>query len=171
MLNETHGGKFQITSYPYQVGFKSHTDCFTDTIDERDRYATFSMFLNDFIGDEGAETNFTILGIDVKPKTGRALTWNNMNYASGKCEAASAYEMNKVNTETKKAYVITRWYYYKNFYSLGKRITEPEIPKREEGTPLVSCDMTDDGRFCRLYDEWNYEHLIDYANRKQALKF
>ena len=128
------------------------------------------MYLNDFIGEEGAETNFTQLGVDVKSKTGRALTWNNMNYANGKCEAASVYEINKVNTEAKKNYIIQRWYYYKNFYSLGKRITEPEVPKREEGTPLVSCDSNDNGN-CRLYDEWNYEHLLDYENRKQNLKF
>ncbi len=29
------------------------------------------------------------MGIDVKPRAGRALTWNNMNYETGKCEKAS----------------------------------------------------------------------------------
>jgi hypothetical protein len=29
------------------------------------------------------------MGIDVKPRVGRALTWNNMNYDTRKCESAS----------------------------------------------------------------------------------
>ena len=160
-LNETHGGKFQVTSYPSGVGYKTHTDCIVNGNDERDRYATFLMYLNDFIGNEGGETNFTQLGIDVKPKAGRVITWNNMNYETGKCEAASIHEANKVNVENKKKYIIQRWYYYKNFYSLGKRMNEPEIPARESNTPRVSCDESDNGN-CRLYDEWTHEHLLDY---------
>jgi prolyl 4-hydroxylase len=164
-LNETHGGKFQITSYPPEIGYKSHTDCTVDGTDERDRYATFLVYLNDLNGTEGGETNFTRLGIDVKPKTGRALVWNNINYESGKCEEASIHEANKV---TKKKYIIQRWYYYKNYFSLGKRIREPEIPERELNTPRISCDEDDHGS-CRLYDEWNYDHLLEYMSRKHSL--
>lgn len=59
MLEETHGGKFQITSYPAEVGYKSHTDCVVDSNDPRDRYATFLVYLNDMGADGGGETIFT----------------------------------------------------------------------------------------------------------------
>lgn len=59
MLNETHGGKFQITSYPQDVGYKDHTDCVVDSKDQRDRYATFLVYLNDLGADGGGETIFT----------------------------------------------------------------------------------------------------------------
>lgn len=60
-------------------------------------------------------------------------------------------------------------YYYKNFYSLGKRPPEPELPVRASGTPRVNCDEYEKGS-CRWYDEWNYEHLVDYRNQRINLK-
>lgn len=59
MLNETHGGKFQITSYPNEVGYKDHTDCVLESDDKRDRYATFLVYLNDLGADGGGETIFS----------------------------------------------------------------------------------------------------------------
>jgi prolyl 4-hydroxylase len=58
MLNETHGGKFQITSYPKDVGFDSHTSCIIDSNEERDKYATFMVFLNELGADGGGEALF-----------------------------------------------------------------------------------------------------------------
>ena len=119
MLNETHGGKFQITSYPFEVGYKDHTDCVVDNKDERDRYATFLVYLNDLGADGGGETVFPELGNDIKPREGRALVWNNMDYGTGKCEPKSIHNAAKVLHPVKKKYIIQRWYYYKNFYALG----------------------------------------------------
>lgn len=167
-LNETHGGKFQITSYPFGIGYRAHHDCLLDSDEQRDRYATFLVYLNDLGADGGGETNFTEIRIDVKPRKGRALVWNNMNYKTGKCESESIHEANPVKLETKKKYIIQRWYYYKSFYALGKRYPEPQIPTRKPGQPRVSCDQYDFGS-CRLYDEWNYDHLIEYQNRKNTL--
>lgn len=149
-LNETHGGKFQITSYPNQVGYKEHTDCMLNTEEQRDRYATFLVYLNDMGADGGGQTVFPNLGIDVKPRQGRALTWNSMNYETGKCEKMSIHSATKVEHITKKKYVIQRWYYLKNFYALGKRTTETSLPERSPNTPKVSCDDYDHGS-CRLY--------------------
>lgn len=57
-LEESHGGKFQITSYPPGVGYKSHTDCTLNSEEARDRYATFLVYLNDLGADGGGETTF-----------------------------------------------------------------------------------------------------------------
>lgn len=59
MLEETHGDKFQITSYPEGVGYKSHIDCIVSSEDNRDRYATFLVYLNDIGADGGGETSFS----------------------------------------------------------------------------------------------------------------
>ena len=88
-----------------------------------------------------------------------------MNYETGKCERASIHEAAKVTHAVKKKYVIQRWYYYKNFYALGKRMQEPELPERAPYTPKVSCDEYDFGS-CRMYDEWNMDHVIEYLRDK-----
>ena len=119
-LQETHGGKFQITSYPPGVGYKDHTDCTINSNEERDRYATFLVYLNTLGQDGGGQTKFTELGNDISPREGRALVWNNMNYETGKCEPKSKHNAAPVNHQVNKKYIIQRWYYYKNFYSLGK---------------------------------------------------
>ena len=59
-------------------------------------------------------------------------------------------------------------YYYKSFYSLGKRPPEPPIPQRNAGQPRVSCDEYEHGS-CRWYDEWNFEHMIEYERQKYSL--
>jgi prolyl 4-hydroxylase len=165
-LNESHGGKFQITSYPFEVGYKDHTDCVVDSSDERDRYATFLVYLNDLGADGGGETLFPELGVDIKPREARALTWTNMNYATGKCEAKSTHKAAPVTHPVKKKYIIQRWYYLKNFYTLGKRVKEANLPQRSSNTPKISCDQYDFGS-CRMYDEWGPDHLIEYMKSKK----
>lgn len=162
-LDPKNGGKFQITSYPLNVGYKTHTDCIENNQDERDRVATILVYLQDV--EEGGETQFPELGIWVKPRKGRALVWNNMN-KEGKCEHLSIHQAAKVTKGHK--FILQRWYYYKSFYSLGKRPPEPHIPVMEPGTPRVSCDEYEHGS-CRWYDEWNYDHIIEYQNQKITL--
>lgn len=61
MLNETHGGKFQLTSFPAEVGYKSHIDCaFNPTNEQKSNtYATFMVYLNDLGPDGGGQTTFS----------------------------------------------------------------------------------------------------------------
>lgn len=157
-----NGGKFQITSYPLGIGYKSHTDC-TETEDKRDRVATVVVYLETVA--KGGETAFPELGIWVRPRKGRAVMWNNMD-ANGHCEPMSIHVANKVEEGHK--YILQRWYYYKSFYSLGKRPPEPTLPARHPGQPRVSCDEYEYGS-CRWYDEWNFEHLIEYERQKYTL--
>ena len=59
-------------------------------------------------------------------------------------------------------------YYYHNFPSLGRRPQEPLLPQRMANQPRVSCDEYEQGS-CRWYDEWNYDHLLDYTANLQNL--
>eukprot|EP00794_Sanderia_malayensis_P003012 gene3012-3470_t len=154
-LARSHGGKFQITSYEHGVGYKNHTDCVEDN-ELRDRFATVLVYLQDV--KVGGETKFPQLGISVKPKRGRLIVWNNMR-PDGSCDPTSIHNAAKV-VDGRKV-IIQRWYYYQNFYSLGKRPPEPELPKRQELQPCVLCDEYVQGS-CRWYDEWGYSHLINY---------
>ncbi|XP_055959425.1 uncharacterized protein LOC126832346 [Patella vulgata] len=162
-LPPSHGGKFQLTSYPVGKAYKTHTDCIVDGTDKRDRMASVLVYLNDVA--DGGKTEFPDLGIWVKPRKGRALLWNNMD-KTGKCEPESRHEASVVKSGQK--YILIRWYYHKNFYSLGKRPQEPVNPVRSEGQPRVSCDEYSQGS-CRWYDEWGYDHLIEYERNKYTL--
>lgn len=157
-------GKFQVTSYPKGIGYKTHTDCIVDHHDNRDRFATILVYLQDV--KEGGETQFPELGISVTPKKGRAIVWNNMN-AAGQCDPLSVHTAAQVKEGHK--FIIQRWYYYRNFYQLGKRMTEPMLPARLPGQPKVSCDEYEHGS-CRWYDEWGYDHMTEYAAQKHRLK-
>ncbi|XP_067649277.1 prolyl 4-hydroxylase subunit alpha-1-like [Haliotis asinina] len=162
-LDQENGGKFQLTSYPKGKAYKTHTDCVEGGEDKRDRVATVLVYLQDV--EEGGETRFPELGIWVKPRKGRALVWNNMS-PDGDCERHSLHTASRVDKGNK--YILIRWYYYKSFFSLGKRPPEPPLPAREPGQPRVSCDEFEYGS-CRWYDEWSYEHLLDYERQKMTL--
>jgi len=162
-LKLENGGKFQITSYPQGVGYKNHTDCIVNHSDKRDRFATILVYLRDV--EQGGETKFPQLGINVKPRKGLALIWNSMN-SHGECDPTSFHNAAKVIKGHK--FIIQRWYYYHNFPALGKRPQEPMLPQRGTHQPRVSCDEYEQGS-CRWYDEWNYDHLVDYTANQQNL--
>ncbi|XP_066927141.1 uncharacterized protein [Clytia hemisphaerica] len=155
-LVSSHGGKFQITSYPKGVGYKTHTDCTLNSKELRDRYATTLVYLQNV--KQGGETKFPKLGLSVRPKQGRLLVWNNMN-RRGRCDPTSVHHATPVVKGRK--FILQRWYYYKSFSSLGHRSPEPELPKRKPMQPRVVCDHFEEGS-CRWYDEWDYNHLNDY---------
>ncbi|XP_002160179.1 uncharacterized protein LOC100198447 isoform X1 [Hydra vulgaris] len=155
-LLQTHGGKYQVTSYPEGVGYKSHTDCSLDSKLLNDRYATILIYLQDV--KEGGETVFSKLGIKIKPKKGSLVIWNNMDDL-GNCLLLSTHEASKVIKG--KKYILQRWYYYKRFESLGLRLPEPRLPNRKIGQPRITCDHYEEGS-CRWYDEWDYQHLIQH---------
>ncbi|XP_067936542.1 uncharacterized protein [Watersipora subatra] len=162
-LRKENGGKFQITSYPLHIGYKKHTDCTEGTGELRDRMATILVYLDDV--EVGGETEFTELGIKVRPKKGQALVWNNMN-PKGECIPASVHEASKV-TKGKK-YILQRWYYHKSFWSLGRRPEPPSLPERTAEQALVLCDEYKHGS-CRWYDEWLPDVMEDYRRRSATL--
>jgi prolyl 4-hydroxylase len=159
MLNQTHGGGFRITSYPNGVGYKPRTDCTPKSDEPVKQYATFLVFLNDVDPSNGGEIVFPEIGIDVKPKRGRALTWNSMNYDTSTCESESVNEAKPFLSpaSNNRKYVVQRWYYNKNSSWTRKRSKEPELPQRTHNTPKVSCDQYNS---CGLYDHWDSGHLV-----------
>ena len=99
----------------YEVGnqFKAHTDWFSRDTDEWEKFAaydgqrtwTFMLYLNDV--EEGGETEYTDLGISMKPKQGMGIFWNNMD-AQGK-DVQNTIHWGKPPIKGEK-FVITKWF-------------------------------------------------------------
>ncbi|GFR79868.1 prolyl 4-hydroxylase subunit alpha-2 [Elysia marginata] len=81
----------------------------------------------------------------------------------GECELHSRHVASLVKKG--KKYILIRWYYYKSFPGLGQRPSPPELPLRDGDQAKVSCDDYNNGS-CRWYDEWTYEHILDYQHQK-----
>lgn len=103
----------QAQHYALDQQFKAHTDYFEPATDEYHTYArvrgqrtwTFMVYLNQEC--EGGETEFTNLGLSVKPQTGMALVWNNL-YADGRPNPDTIHQAHPV-TKGEKV-VITKWF-------------------------------------------------------------
>ncbi len=62
------------------------------------------LYLNDV--DEGGETNFTKLGIKLKPKAGMLIAWNNLN-KDGSVDTYTQHEA--LPPRSGKKYILTKW--------------------------------------------------------------
>lgn len=93
--------------------FKAHTDWFTPNTEEFKQYAgtlgqrtwTFMIYLNDV--ENGGTTEFTHLGINIKPKEGKAIFWNNIDSNGEVIENTKHWA--KPPTSGRK-FVITKWF-------------------------------------------------------------
>lgn len=99
----------------YRVGeqFKTHTDYFEPNTREYEKFAaregqrtwTFMIYLNDVAA--GGVTEFTRLGVAVKPKKGMAVIWNSL-YPDGSGNPDTAHWAKPV--EQGEKYIITKWF-------------------------------------------------------------
>lgn len=99
----------------YQVGqqFKKHTDYFEPNTWEFEKFAgdmgqrtwTFMIYLTDV--EEGGDTCFTEIGLEVKPKRGMAVVWNNLT-AKGEVNPYTAHWAKPVIRGEKV--IITKWF-------------------------------------------------------------
>jgi len=98
----------------YDVGdeFKAHTDYFEayelekfSSSDWGQRSWTFMIYLNEPEG--GGETAFPSLGLSVKPRTGRAVIWNNL-LPDGQPNPDTLHHGMPVTAGTKA--IITKWF-------------------------------------------------------------
>ena len=161
LLHEDRGGKLQATHYSEGQGYGLHTDCTLGGKDKRDRAVTVIVYLEDT--DLGGETVFLELGITVRPKRGAAIIFNSMD-RRGTCLNASAHHANPVIGVGATKAIAQRWYYFEAAPGLGRRVAEPDLPPRPEGTAKVQCDEAG-ANFCRLYNEWGHGHLLEYRKR------
>ena len=119
---ETTQGQF------YEAGneFKAHTDWFTRDSEEWNKFAkrdgqrtwTFMLYLNTV--EEGGETEYTNLGISMKPKMGMGIIWNNMDNKGQELQDTIHWGKPPIKGEK---FVITKW-----FREYG-RLKEPFRPR------------------------------------------
>ena len=74
-IQQTHYESFQILEYERGQFYRRHHDSSSgkDSTPSGHRILTFFLYLSDV--EEGGETSFSKLGLDVRPKKGRALVW------------------------------------------------------------------------------------------------
>lgn len=111
-LSETLAETTQVQRYLVGNQFKEHTDWFEPSADEwkcagkrGQRTWTVTVYLNDV--DEGGETHFSRLNLRMKPKTGRAVIWNNL-LPSGAGNHDTLHEGCPVIRGRK--FIITKWF-------------------------------------------------------------
>jgi hypothetical protein len=121
------------------------------------------VYLNDINDMKGGEMVFPDLDLSIKPRRGKGLIWNNMDYDTDKCQSESKHFMMPIKEFThNKLYVLHRFYYNEDFPSLDVRNKEAILPRRESKTPRVQCSFND--KSCRLYDEWQPENTFENRN-------
>ncbi len=113
----------------YEVGqqFKPHWDYFTPGepyFEETERTGgqrtwTGMVFLNE--PEVGGYTNFTEVGVSIRPRTGNLLVWNNLT-PEGDPNPLSMHQGTPVTAGVK--YIITKWYRERSW------VPEPDDPKR-----------------------------------------
>lgn len=112
-IDPRHGETIQGQRYAVGQQFKSHHDFFYTTqaywkSQENiggQRTWTAMMFLNDV--EEGGHTGFGKVGLEVQPRRGNLVAWNNLD-AAGEPNMLSLHSGMPVKRGTK--YIITKWY-------------------------------------------------------------
>lgn len=131
----------QLLKYRPGHAYAAHTDCFTPSEGEildveppqRDRAATVLIYLSDV--EDGGETAFPQIGLDVKPEKGKLIVWLNL-LDDAHCNIKSQHLARAVGSGTK--YVFQKWF---DFKAVGARLEGTRL------TDTVFCDPVD----CRYY--------------------
>lgn len=100
----------QIQKYTIGQQFKAHTDAFEEEDDgffreHRQRNWTVMVYLSTV--EEGGETKFVNLDVQVEPKIGRAVAWCSLKN-NGEIDQDTMHQGNPVISGTK--YIITKWF-------------------------------------------------------------
>jgi len=112
-LEGTHGEPMQGQRYAVGQEFKPHTDYFTPTGIDFERFCgvagnrtwTAMIYLNE--PEAGGATRFKAIDKIIQPETGKLVLWNNRR-ADGTLNPATIHHGMKVRAGTK--YVITKWF-------------------------------------------------------------
>lgn len=109
-LNPNQGEAIQGQVYEPGQFFRPHTDFFegdsftNHCLHSGNRIHTFMVYLN--VPEEGGETSFPSINLDIKPQTGKAVSWPNM--LGGKVLPEMIHE--GTNVVKGKKYIITSWW-------------------------------------------------------------
>ena len=160
-LPPTHGINFQILSYRNGSGYLAHTDCTAnqDLYEARApvRMASVLIYLTDDF--EGGETEFTRLGLRVKPPVGSAVVFYSYD-ATPACDAKSEHRGVRVDSGHK--IVLQRWYSYRRdpLFDIGPWRRPIDLGLRQPWQAVVKCDelppadqSMPDGVSCRWYNK------------------
>ena len=112
-IPNTYAEDTQVQYYQINNQFKPHTDYFDPSLKEWTVYGahrgqrtwTVTIYLNEV--QEGGETYFPHLDISIKPKTGKALVWNNLS-GDGQVNPETLHQGLPVIRGEK--YIITKWF-------------------------------------------------------------
>ena len=109
-INNRFSETMQGQKYCVGEEFKLHTDYFESQLLEKkhingQRTWTFMIYLNDV--EEGGYTSFPYTYISIKPKTGTAIIWNNLNKDKSTNVYSSHHGMPIIKGEK---YILTKWF-------------------------------------------------------------
>ena len=110
-----------VVRYKYGEKFDAHVDYFKeDEIGVLDaggqRLATFFIYMNSLHSDEGGETEFTKLGIKVKPRKGDAIFFHNQDPKTKKMLSDTMHRGNPVTKDDVVKYGCNLWIRSSSFY-------------------------------------------------------
>jgi prolyl 4-hydroxylase len=132
-INPSYAEPIQGHIYTPNQEYKPHGDYFSPGTDEFDKYAndelggqrTWSvlLYLNDV--EEGGATEFSSIGLSIKPKRGKAVFWNNL-HPSGAPNGSTLHHGKPPKSREK--FVLTQWFRSIGSGVMFQRDTQEYIP-------------------------------------------
>jgi prolyl 4-hydroxylase len=127
---EDHAEQVYVSRYGDGEFYHGHYD-FSNSFLTDHRLCTMLIYLNTLADDEGGATYFKELNVAVKPKTGRAVVWTNMN-PDGSKHMETAHAALPPHGEDVEKWVIQLWFRPYQIHPIKKplqpRQTVPGVP-------------------------------------------
>lgn len=164
-LDPRHAETIQGCHYEEGQEYKEHPDFFdpaTSTCIGKlgQRSYTAMVYLNDV--EEGGETVFPNCNISFKPKRGRAVIWNNLNF-DGTVNHDSVHKANPVLKGTKT--IITKWFRTKNGLPVFSPVKEYAPRYTADGIKITALFDTEFKRVLELYEAHKKDEVPEPPRR------
>ena len=155
LSSSSSGAKPQLLHYSGAgASYEAHTDCriHRQSLDDdrmidgqpNDRVVSFLAYLEDAADGDGGETEFTQLGIQVRPRRGRALVWMNLDFEAPyhafegpRCIEQSEHRSAPIHAGKKR--VLQQWFHFRD---------SPSRTFTQVGSVRTICDSSGS---CREY--------------------
>ncbi|KAL1525137.1 hypothetical protein AB1Y20_020008 [Prymnesium parvum] len=147
-LDPLSGINFQLLSYKSGSAYHGHTDCDqnTDLLDARRpiRMASVLIYLTDSF--DAGETEFTELGIKLRPEVGSAVVFYSyynpeQRYGGRMCDMRTMHSARLVQNGEK--HVLQRWYSYRSdpFFDVRPWRLQNDLRLRLPWQSVIKCDQ------------------------------